>query len=376
MQTERITTLHENITARKVLLLIDGKEELINYDELLERFGVQGVVRIPEDEFNTMNDESKLFGHFNLEKTNHEIGAKYLIVKMLRNGEYGDEKEAEIPPLLSLDGAYIVECLEAENHLPYSQLSSNYFDHSIPNITDESTLQLAVLKRYSQSRKNLPEEEIISKGVAFTLFKIMGQLEEESALTRISIDDGFTEYPTESTYSNKVFTKDGRIYKLNKSNSIERQVTDFDTLRKKLIGYEDRIPESHISACEYGNQLYTCVSQKMINGKELKKLTPEELENALKTPENKKFITALLEYFFSAIDAKELYPDPVGYPANPEFSNSVNLMLDTASQKIILCDIGLSPHGDSIKKHGDSFYQSQNVITYLEKMRKFQETLS
>lgn len=90
---------------------------------------------------------------------------------------------------------------------------------------------------------------------------------------------------------------------------------------------------------------------------------------------NKKFLIKLLEYFFESIEAKEFYPDIVGYPKNQEYFNSINMMLEEKTNKIIFCDIGLSPHEDTLRKFGKDFYSSENVKTYVEKMKKFKDLL-
>jgi len=188
----------------------------------------------------------------------------------------------------------------------------------------------------------------------------------------ISEENGFAHLTTEGV-SSKVFVKEGNVYKLSNRNSLERQKSDLVTLREELEGYEDRLPNSEITECEFEGEVYTCVIQPMIDGQELKKLDSELLEEVLRN--NKDFLLKLLKYFFEAVEARKLYPDIVGYPADPEYFNSINLLLENSSKKVILCDVGLSPHENTLKDKGLDFYDSENVKTYTEKMKKFQEYL-
>ncbi|MES2224190.1 MAG: hypothetical protein V4469_04635 [Patescibacteria group bacterium] len=188
----------------------------------------------------------------------------------------------------------------------------------------------------------------------------------------ISAEAGFIPLHTESI-SSKVFIKDGKVFKLNNRNSVERAESDAQVLKTRLAEYEDHLPDSTIVECEYEGVIYTCVVQEVIEGEELKKLGAEQLREALK--ENKDFLLELLKYFFESIEAKKLYPDIVGYPKDPEYFNSVNLILEKESNKVILCDVGLSPHQDTLDKNGLDFYDSENVRIYVAKMRKFQELL-
>jgi hypothetical protein len=155
---------------------------------------------------------------------------------------------------------------------------------------------------------------------------------------------------------------------------VERAQSDVQTLRERLVGYEDHLPDSNIIECEYEGMTYTCVVQEVIEGEELKKWREsDKLREALKA--NKDFLLELLKYFFESIESKKLYPDIVGYPKDPEYFNSVNLILERESNKLILCDVGLSPHQDTLAKNGLDFYDSDNVRTYVARMKKFQELL-
>jgi hypothetical protein len=70
-----------------------------------------------------------------------------------------------------------------------------------------------------------------------------------------------------------------------------------------------------------------------------------------------------------------LYPDIVDYPTDPEYYNSINLIVEKVTNKLILCDVGLSPHQDTLAKHGADFYDGDSVRTYVDRMKKFYELL-
>lgn len=202
----------------------------------------------------------------------------------------------------------------------------------------------------------------------------MAQLNEDNLPhIEISTESGFVLFNTES-FSSKVFTRDGRIFKLNDRCSVKRAKSDLDILKSKLEGYEDRLPESQVGTAIYGGRLYTCVSQPMICGREVKKLDDDQLTEVLRF--NKGFLIKLLDFFFASIDARELYPDIVGCPNGHDHYNSVNLILDESTNKLLLCDVGLSPHEDTLIKNGLDFYSSENVKVYVEKMTKLYNLLN
>lgn len=188
----------------------------------------------------------------------------------------------------------------------------------------------------------------------------------------ISLDRGFLLVSTESV-SSKVFVKDRRIFKLNSRNSVERARADLNILKSKLQGFEDHLPVTEVTKAVLEDVEYTCISQSLVEGEEIKKLDQERLLEVLKL--NRDFLIKLLEYFFEAIEARELYPDIVGYPADPEYYNAINLIVEKFTSKLILCDVGLSPHEDTLVKHGLDFYDGDNVKIYVEKMSKFYELL-
>ena len=172
-------TLIDRTPRQKVLVLVNGKEEYVEDAEFLEKFGVSGLVRIPRDEFENINTQSESFGHFNLEKTNHEVGKRYLILKIERHGTHATTTETEQPPLLSTDGAFIVECIRVENNLPYEALTAEYFESSMKGLSDKKSLFKAIQKRYDISRRDLSREQMFNKGVGFTLFKIITKVAEQ-----------------------------------------------------------------------------------------------------------------------------------------------------------------------------------------------------
>lgn len=361
----------ENINS-DVLVLIDGREECVAYSDFLETFQVAGMVRIPENEFVGINFDNGILSHFNLEKTDRKVGERYIFVKILRHGRYGVDTELEQPPLISLDGARVAECVYVRNSIPYDELSAGDFRRSVGDITDPGSLHDHIKKWYSETAGELSPESILEKGVAMTLFRPTESLDAERSRMVVSEEAGFVAFLTESV-SSKSFVKEGMIYKLTQRDSAERQHSDLATLEVRMRPYRDHIPDSRITECEYKGEIYTCVVQPLIDGLELKKIPEDELRSVLKA--NKEFLLFLLDYFFEAITEKELYPDPIGYPDNPEYFNATNLMLEKASGKIILCDVGLTPHEDSLNKYGLDFYNSENVTTYIDRMTKFKAYL-
>lgn len=186
-------------------------------------------------------------------------------------------------------------------------------------------------------------------------------------MLHIHPDHSFEEIPTKSI-SSKVFKKGGKVYKINKRNSFERALSDWNTIQSELSEFSKHIPETKINICSYQGEEYTCIEQDLIKGKELFLFTSEEINSVFKKKENREFVKKLATYFFDSIKSKNLYPDIVGNPSDPHIFNSVNLIVDESGH-LILCDVGLSPHEDTLSKQGEVFFESDNVKLYIKRIK-------
>ncbi len=141
------------------------------YEEVLKRYGVACLIRIPKAEFAAVADGQPVIGHFNLGATIHRAGSNYLLVTIIRHGTYKTAHSEERPPLLSLVGARVMKCTLAEHNLPIDTLSPKYFEHSIGTITDPESLKKVLMERYGASKGGLTMADIEAKGAAFTLLE-------------------------------------------------------------------------------------------------------------------------------------------------------------------------------------------------------------
>jgi len=161
--------LERSVGGNTILVFRDGKEVLEKRDKLLAYLGVDGIIRIRENEYREIDTAKKYFAHFNLECTNHEVDKKYIFGKIIRAGSYNVTNGMEILPLISLENAYTVKCLDAKNYLTYKDITPEYFLYSLPSIQNVNELKSIIFARYSESLPNLSKEEIEKLGVGYTL---------------------------------------------------------------------------------------------------------------------------------------------------------------------------------------------------------------
>ncbi len=155
----------------KILVLENEQEVFKDKVQTRADLGVDGFIRIRENEFVNIDKGAIFLAHFNLQHTSHEVGKVYGLVKILRNGHYSGVDSVEVLPLLDLSQVYIAEGVEVQNHLSYEDLTNEHFKHSLPNIKNVDNLKDVICDRYCESMPNLNKEEIVKLGVGFTLLK-------------------------------------------------------------------------------------------------------------------------------------------------------------------------------------------------------------
>lgn len=165
------------------------------------------------------------------------------------------------------------------------------------------------------------------------------------------------------------------IFKVTDRNSVVRLQDDISRFRA-LLGarWEDRLVESDIFPCMHRGEIRTCVRQPYMPTTPTLQQVPTQylIEHLLFHRSDIDFLLHLIDCFERQVETRELYPDIVGCPDSPAIENSVNLLLardiESGLNRIVVCDIGLSPHEDTLADRGDSFYNSRNIAVYLEHM--------
>lgn len=195
----------------------------------------------------------------------------------------------------------------------------------------------------------------------------------------ISPQRGFTPFQGESGISSTVFEKNGHIYKLTKRNTLERAQNDYEELKKicALFQQEKKLQISEIFACKDGTEKsVVCVRQARIQGQTFKNFGKDELRRYLQRyPKEKIFLQYLRDVFLLRTKLKQKYPDLVGNPNDQSLWNSINLMIEP-ERGIVICDVGLSPHEDTLDKCETCFFESENVQNYVKQVQESFEILT
>lgn len=188
----------------------------------------------------------------------------------------------------------------------------------------------------------------------------------------IAPEFGYVPLEGENGISSKVYEKDGNVFKPTGRNPLQRALSDYaewvkiaDLLR---MGHKVQPSEIFSSEDSEGNSV-VCVKQSKIKGQTLRDFGKEALSSYLKeNPSERVFLRFLIDVFSLRVDLYMFYPDLVGNPGDQSLWNSINLMIDP-DRGIVVCDVGLSPHEDTLNSHGKAFLRSSNVTGYVEQVR-------
>ena len=177
---------------------IHGQLQRFTESDFFKRYHVEGMNRIPLEEFNGLKQVQLLqsgtleipsaintqFTRFSLEKNNATIGQNYLVLSIIKKGQDSSNKGYH-SPILSLENALIFKAHRVINHLRYEQVKTLIaqqqlsFEDTVPPINSLETLQTKLLQRYQYSRPNLSKQQIINLGVGIVWFTWVGYVSED-----------------------------------------------------------------------------------------------------------------------------------------------------------------------------------------------------
>ncbi len=152
----------------KGVFYADSKKYL---EEKIDKVRIDGIIRIKNEEYISINRDEKYLTHFNLQVSHHKVGFIYALPRIIKSG-YFTQKEERLPDL-SFDNIVIAECVQVKEYLKYEELNESHFKYSFKTIKNTKELQKVILSRYCKSMPELTKKEILSLGVSMTKLKII-----------------------------------------------------------------------------------------------------------------------------------------------------------------------------------------------------------
>ena len=156
----------------KYLLFSDKKKvKKIVYTEFLKKNKIHDIIKFPRNEFKFLEKKKNFFTHFNIHKTIHKKGKKYLIIKIYKKGFF-DNREY-VHPVLDCKKFILVKCMFSKNHIKYNNLKKKDFRFSLKTIKNVSDLKKKILLRYKFTMGKIKKKDKLNLGVAITRLKIL-----------------------------------------------------------------------------------------------------------------------------------------------------------------------------------------------------------
>lgn len=159
---------------RKInFLLFSYKKKIIkiNYKKFLKDQNIHDLIKFPRNEFKYLNNKSKFLTHFNIHKTVHKKGKKYLIIKIYKKGYLFNKKYEH--PILDGKKFILTKCLSSKNYVKYKDLKKKDFKFSIKTIKNVENLKKRILLRYKLTMGNISKNDKLGLGVAITKLKFL-----------------------------------------------------------------------------------------------------------------------------------------------------------------------------------------------------------
>ncbi len=152
----------------------------INYKNFLKKYKVHDLIKFSRNEFKYLLGKKKFLTHFNIHKTIHKPGKKYLLAKIYKKGYLYNKKH--LYPILDAKTFILTKCLYSKNFINYQDLKKKDFKFSIMTIKNIEELKNKILLRYRFSMGEMSKKDKLSLGVAITRLKILKIINPTSLL--------------------------------------------------------------------------------------------------------------------------------------------------------------------------------------------------
>jgi len=151
---------------KKLFFIKDNKVISFEFEKVKRTFKIDSVIKLLSEDFRFINPRQRKLTHFNIQCAGHFPGKRYLVLKIETPGFF--DKIKELPPVLSMKGAFIAKCISIRNEVQYAELIEKNFDNSLAHIKNVAELKIAILRRYKSSLAHLNKSQKLALGVSIT----------------------------------------------------------------------------------------------------------------------------------------------------------------------------------------------------------------
>ena len=149
-----------------------GATAVVATEALLQRYHVDGIIRLHADDFALLGGTLGVFVHFNLGSTLNKAGERYVLLPIVKQGHRLPDGR-EVLPVVDPDQFRIGVCLSVQQRVPIGDVTAGDFAHSLPTLRTAAQLRAVLLTRYAPMFPDRTAEAILSHGCAVTRLRLL-----------------------------------------------------------------------------------------------------------------------------------------------------------------------------------------------------------
>lgn len=166
-------TFFRGVDPSPLLIKTSAGIESVDYCYLLEKFGVDEIIRIPQIDYPELALRGETFVHYNLPIMHDRLGWEVIMCRIVEAGCRKSPKE-ERKPLLSLEDVWKARVVDFYQREKYSDIPREIFlEKCIGRAKNKSELERMMVKRYQPVYPFLKEDQILREGVTVTMLKLI-----------------------------------------------------------------------------------------------------------------------------------------------------------------------------------------------------------
>jgi hypothetical protein len=169
---------HRGIDTKRVMTVLGNQHVKLNIKDIHTRFGVNDVIRIPDQDYPENMSPGDNVVHFNLPINYDRSGLVTVLPKIIKPGHFRPPDD-EILPTLSLNDVWKAKVTKFIPIVGYEDLKPGWFKNPIGMATDPESLKDLILNRYQRSLPCSDCQEIISQGLSVTFLKLIAKVSWE-----------------------------------------------------------------------------------------------------------------------------------------------------------------------------------------------------
>lgn len=156
----------------KSTILFNGKLRVLDTVEVYKMFGVDEIIRVPNNEYPATLKSYDIVNHFNLRLKSDQKDYFAMLAKIIKNGYFKQNGEM-LMPVLNLKDIWKAKIIDTKYFSDYTKVPNIYFSNTIGNIKTIKDLRQTLIYRYSSVLPDVSIKDILSEGVTVRTLRLI-----------------------------------------------------------------------------------------------------------------------------------------------------------------------------------------------------------